>query len=225
MPQTYMRAVSPGAAGRPAWLRCRRAGAGAPARAGTGREGAGHGCTLASLSAGSGGAVRTVAKAREASRRAAPGTFRRAATVGRATWCRLISRRVRRPPQLHGQRAVELGGPSWSSSRSSTVDVLARGAARRATATAACGACPRRRTSPRGRFPAPSRPRGGSRCPPLRSALLTTASSTTIRARSGWSLRASRARSTPSSTSTHSWHIPGPNGPSRQHRRWDEVPA
>ncbi|AQZ61131.1 hypothetical protein BKM31_06195 [[Actinomadura] parvosata subsp. kistnae] len=55
----------------------------------------------------------------------------------------------------------------------------------------------------------------GSRWPPLRSALLTTASNTAIRRTTGLRLLTSRMRSISRSVSIHSWHMPGPNGPSR----------
>src|SRR5262249_14091547 len=56
----------------------------------------------------------------------------------------------------------------------------------------------------------------GSRWPILRSALLTTASKTAMSRSSGWSrLRARATRSASASASIQSWHMPGPNGPSR----------
>src|SRR3712207_230604 len=55
----------------------------------------------------------------------------------------------------------------------------------------------------------------GMMCPPLRSALLTTASKTAMRRSPGSSERTKAARSTSGSPSTHSCTMPGPNGPSR----------
>src|SRR6185312_206711 len=59
-------------------------------------------------------------------------------------------------------------------------------------------------------------PLTGSRWPILRSALFTTASNTAMSRRIWLSgLRARVTRSTDLSASIHSWHMPGPNGPSR----------
>src|ERR1035437_9943593 len=56
----------------------------------------------------------------------------------------------------------------------------------------------------------------GSRWPILRSALLTTASNKAMSRSARLSaLRARATRSTLVSASIHSWHMPGPNGPSR----------
>ena len=56
----------------------------------------------------------------------------------------------------------------------------------------------------------------GSRWPIFLSALLTTALNTAISRSPAWSLRRDSAtRSTSGSRSIHSWHMPGPNGPSR----------
>ena len=71
---------------------------------------------------------------------------------------------------------------------------LGAAAARRPSPTARCAACPRRGSRPRGRRRRPGRRRACSTWPPLRSALLSTASSTASRASRGSSACASSVR-------------------------------
>ena len=237
MPQTYIRAVGPGAVGRTSPVAVSSSRSGSPVPGSVGDVGAGQACTAGSY-VGAAGSERRPGDRRPALDRERQAALARAAGRPDAGW------RAPRPAEQPGQRACRASPSRCVAQLLRAPRPRRAAAAHRPSPTARCAASARRGRSRRGRRRAPRRPASTSTCPPLRSALLSTTSSTAIRrsrvvvgvrehdrlaVRAECVQDAQPARGEPtgrhdvdqrgvvaSTVSTHSCTMPGPNGPSRR---------